>query len=114
MITKRIDVSLLSLSAVFNSVDKIRIPAFHNFQVHRLSDDAVTEDNKHLAAIKHSSKIVTKSTCNCGRVQEERSDPFDIKVTGKPLCCDELIILAHPYFLKCLVLCTLFITEIDQ
>lgn len=29
----------------------------------------------------HSSRITSVSACNCGRIQEHREDPFDLKVT---------------------------------
>lgn len=57
-------------------------PTFQLFQVHLLPTDIPSslEDSKKPVA-DHSSQIKTKAACNCGRVQADKDDPFDHKVT---------------------------------
>lgn len=48
-----------------------------------LPSDPVSDESKDLGIIPckpHSSRITSSSACNCGRVQDHREDPFDLKV----------------------------------
>ena len=58
-------------------------------QYHRLPadgeppSDPVSEESKELGVIPckpHSSRITSVCACNCGRIQDHREDPFDLKV----------------------------------
>ena len=41
----------------------------------------MNEDVCHLPVMPHSSQVKTRATCNCGRKQGEREDPFDHRVS---------------------------------
>ena len=51
-----------------------------------MSDDVGlpgAEEKEHTTGVPckpHSSRITSVSACNCGRLQEQREDPFDLKV----------------------------------
>ena len=48
-----------------------------------LPSDPVSEESKELGVIPckpHSSRITSVCACNCGRIQDHREDPFDVKV----------------------------------
>jgi len=53
-----------------------------NVQLHRVLDIAeASDDAQHkLPVMPHSSQVKTRATCNCGRRQGEREDPFDHRV----------------------------------
>ncbi|XP_052717339.1 nonsense-mediated mRNA decay factor SMG8-like isoform X1 [Crassostrea angulata] len=65
--------------------------------LHRLPDDPETDANCHLPIMPHSSQLKTKASCNCGRKQADKEDPFDHKYANfdfynslEPTCCGEL------------------------
>jgi len=39
-----------------------------------------SEEIRKLPVLSHSSQVKTRATCNCGRRQGEREDPFDHRV----------------------------------
>ena len=66
-------------------------------KLHRLPDAAETDENKSLPVLEHTSSVQMKSTCNCGRKQTERDDPFDHKAANydfyqrlEESCCSSL------------------------
>jgi len=42
------------------------------------------DEARKLPVMQHSSQVKTRATCNCGRRQAEREDPFDHRVC---YCC---------------------------
>ena len=48
-----------------------------------MPSDPVSEESKELGinpCKPHSSSITSVNACNCGRIQDHRKDPFDLKV----------------------------------
>ncbi|CAH1774996.1 unnamed protein product [Owenia fusiformis] len=75
--------------------------------LHRLSEDEDQSNNQgvKLPVLPHASQVKTKSTCNCGRKQSEREDPFDHKAANfdfydqlRKTCCDKLENIELPVF----------------
>lgn len=72
-----------------------------------LPSDPVSDESKDLGIIPckpHSSRITSSSACNCGRVQDHREDPFDLKVANfdffqmlEEKCCSSLVHLLFPF-----------------
>lgn len=68
--------------------------------------DPVSEESKDLGIIPckpHSSRITSLCACNCGRMQDHREDPFDLKAANvdfyqilEKKCCTSLVHLLFP------------------
>jgi len=50
-------------------------------QLHRVLDSIeMSDEMQKLPVMSHCSQVKTRATCNCGRRQGEREDPFDHRV----------------------------------
>lgn len=74
-------------------------------ELHRLPDDLVTDENNELPTMPHSSRSKNLCACNCGKMQANRDDPFDIKAANfdfyknlETNCCGELEHFEFPVF----------------
>lgn len=68
--------------ASFISHGMICTDSLNLLQVHLLPTETPSsvEDSKKPVA-EHSSEVKSRAACNCGRVQSDKDDPFDHKVT---------------------------------
>lgn len=53
----------------------------------------LSDDTRRLPVMPHSSSYKTRGTCNCGRRQGERDDPFDHRVS----ICDFCFVICITY-----------------
>ena len=72
--------SVSFLTTLFNVIS----PQYHRLPADgELPSDPVSDEAKELGITPckpHSSRITSLSACNCGRIQDHREDPFDLKV----------------------------------